>query len=32
MFVLEDSEMEVFNVQNVDASVKLEETGLVNRV
>ena len=31
MFVLEDSEMKVFNVWNVDASVKLEEARLVNR-
>ena len=36
MFVLEDSEMKVLNVQNIDASVKPEETvrgmGLGNRV
>ena len=31
MFVLEDSEMKVFNVWDVDASVKPEETGLIDR-
>ena len=31
MFVLEDSEMKVFNVQNINASVKPEEPGLINR-
>ena len=31
MFVPEDSEMKVFNVWDIDASVKPEETRLVNR-
>ena len=31
MFVPEDSETKVFNVWNVNASVKPEETGLVDR-
>ena len=31
MFVPEDSETKVFNVQNIDALVKPEETGLVDR-
>ena len=31
MFVPEDSEMKVFNVQNVNTLVKLEGPGLVNR-
>ena len=31
MFVPEDSETKVLNIRNVDALVKLEETGLVNR-
>ena len=31
MFVLEDSETKVLNVWNVDASVKPEETGPVDR-
>ena len=31
MFVPEDSEMKVFNVWNVDVSVKPEEAGLVDR-
>ena len=31
MFVPEDSETKVLNVQNIDVSVKPEETGLVDR-
>ena len=31
MFVPKDSETKVLNVWNVDASIKLEETGLIDR-